>query len=78
MWTRKISQFHRRRVLRKRVQRLRFGGGENIILRWRGGTLAELDLAWNKRRASQPFIPGIYTAPRKRMGFFVRRLKAGI
>lgn len=73
-----ISHFRRRRILQRRARHLAWmmQSRESCILRWHGGTLAELMAGWREKARGRhaPFVPGLYTAPRKRQRFIIRGL----
>jgi hypothetical protein len=74
-WKKTISQYRRAKILRHRVKWLKFGSGENPILRWHGGSIAELEAFWRyRRRRFMPFVAGAYTAPRARYRLVLKLL----
>lgn len=75
--THRMNALKKRRLLRKRVQWLRFGHGENVILRWHSGTVAELESGWRyKGKRHVPFVARIFTQPRLRYRTMLRVLEA--
>lgn len=75
---RRMTALKRMRWLRKRVQRWAFNsGGGRIVIRWHGGTLAELENYWRLRgKRHHAFVPGGFMRPELRMRHLVNSIKA--